>query len=154
MKFALALVTLCLAATQAHADFVPGRVRADAVAKMEVLEATGKYENVKSVTIYQNSMDGGGIVSFTAVIEGQKIDFTITKSSDTGCGNTFKAQSLDNMASAETSTFELRDMGRALCERVIAAIWENTVIKTKNLATGEVSTLKMQGNPEALMRTM
>lgn len=106
MKFTLSLFAPCFIVTQVHADFVPGRVRADAMAKMEVLEATGKYENVKSVTVYQN-MDGGGVVSFTAVIEGQKIDFTITKSSDTGCGETFKAQSLDNMASAETSLKKL-----------------------------------------------
>lgn len=152
MKF-LALM-IALLPTIASADFVPGRVRTAAIAKMEVLDATGIYRGVKEVTMNAVEQDGKGVIGYNLSVDGQPMKFTVTKlGKNTGCGQNIEAAGLMTMESDRSNTLIMKDMTYATCEIMVQYKWQVTV-ETRALHSSSVSTLVLGGNAQYLMHTM
>jgi len=149
MKMSLALLALCLPiAAQAVSN--RDEIRPDRSADMEIVDATGRYKNVQSVVLTLLADGRGNPQGFMAEIDGEVVNFNITKVSKSGCGDTYKAISRDDLMNPESSTLAMRDMSRALCERVINYVWEEVTIITKDKLTRRTSKLVLQGNPEGV----
>ena len=146
---------LVIAGSVAHADYIPGRIRVDAIATMIVSEATGKFRDVREVNLSELMADGKGAAGFAATFDRQNFVFdAIAPISEMNkCARISSAFVKTATNGKETMTIKLYDYSQTSCTNIrIKGIW-TAEISAKNLATGEVSTMSLYGNPEFLAVT-
>jgi hypothetical protein len=153
MKTLFALIAFTLVSQTASADFLEGRERPAALAKMEVLNATGAFSGTNEATVTQIMTDGDNRAKFAVVTNGpvKKLSFVSAKTWNTSCGNNTFAVS----ASAATMDIRLhlKDMTQALCYIANPDDW-TVVIEIRDMNSPEVSTLELAGKPQFFYHTM
>jgi hypothetical protein len=149
--FAFALMAL-MTAGSAFADFLPGRVRPGAVAKMEVVQGSGIFSGLQQAMLYQNFEDGKGFVSLKlAVPGGVTLDLPVSGAKDTSCGNF--AWSDDLRLDGLVLNSEFSDFSQPL---VCGVHYESKWRLSLEMADteGNRSVLLLEGNPEILYLTL
>ena len=139
------LLALALFAANAHADFVPGRIRPLFSAKMRVIAASGEFYGAQDPMLYQNFQDDRGFVSLRLSLSGGRtLDLPLLRSEDTGCGNYAWSQLTTHSGKQVRASFV--DYSDARCAIGGKEDWKLKIVTQD--PSGDYSVLEVEGIPQ------
>jgi hypothetical protein len=146
----LLVFSLMMFAGSAFADYVPGRESKVAFAKMQVVRASGIYEDVREATLAKIHVAGNGFVRLELSAGPLFLQFPMNKFENTFCGDF--AWSKELLVNETKTRAAFSDYSNIRCRMRVDEPWKLT-IQTVD-ASGTVSNLELEGTPKYLMHTM
>lgn len=143
----LLLAFLTFTPIYAFGDFIPGRTRASAEAKLSVEYGDGHFEQVQSASAIQFKTDGRGYTKFAVRLnEGPALPFFVTENKPSRCGQIFVAVSEEN---GQHKTLQIDEINPAVCGQEGPVVWRARL--TTNEDGNQGSRLDLSGKPEFFM---
>jgi hypothetical protein len=146
----LFVMGLMLVTSAAFADFLPGKERKVASAKMQVVRASGIYADLREVSLEKIHVDGKGFARLVLSAGPHLLHIPMNKFEATFCGNFSWSKELIEGASKTRVAFS--DYSNIRCRMRVDEAWKLDIQTIE--ASGFVSILELEGTPKYFMQTM
>jgi hypothetical protein len=148
MKALFALLAL-VPFTAAQAEYIPGRTRPSAEAKLVVNSADGIYKGVNQAELVQFQTDGKGVTRYDLTVNGRTETYEVLQVKEQKCGDEHVARAVDERNGR--GEIRLFNFLSNLCEaRNNEPEW-SVEVERHNPKKGEISKLNLAGAPEYFM---